>query len=56
MLRQKHIKSHKLYPDVENDEYIIRCNFGGSVMICFKLHMRASHVSRSQEARKEKKT
>ena len=52
MLRHKYLKSRELSLDVESDEYIIRYNFGGCVMICFKLQRGASHVSLSQEARK----
>ena len=38
MLFHKYVKSRKLSLDVENDvEYIIRCDFGGCVMICFKV-------------------
>ena len=37
MLRHKYLKSRELSLDVENDEYIIRCNFVRCVMICFKL-------------------
>ena len=35
MLRPKYVKSRSLPLDVENDECIVRCNFGGCVMICF---------------------
>ena len=37
MLRHKYVKSRSLPLDVENDEYIVKCNFGGCVMICFKV-------------------
>ena len=38
MLFHKYVKSRKLSLDVENHvEYIIRCDFGGCVMICFKV-------------------
>ena len=33
MLRHKYVKSRSLALDVENDEYLVRCNFGGCVMI-----------------------
>ena len=56
MLRHKYVKSRSLSLDVENDEYIVGCNFGGCLMICSKVidgTLRCSPVFK--EARKGKK-
>lgn len=37
MLRHKYVKLRSLALDVENDEYLVRCNFGGCIMICSKV-------------------
>ena len=56
MLSHEYVKSRSLSLDVENDEYIVRCNFGGCLMICSKVidgSLRCSPVFK--EARKGKK-
>ena len=55
MLRYKYVKWRSLSLDVENDEYIVRCNFGGCLM-CSKViegNLRCSPVFK--EARKGKR-
>ena len=55
MLRHKYVKSRSLALDVENDEYLVRCNFGGCVMICSKVierSLRCSPVLGSQKREK----
>ena len=55
MLRHKYVKSRLLALDVENDEYLVRCNFGGCVMICSKViegSLRCSPVLGSQKREK----
>ena len=55
MLRHKYVKSRSLALDVENDEYLVRCNFGGYVMICSKViegSLRCSPVLGSQKREK----
>ena len=55
MLRHKSVKSRSLALDVENDEYLVRCNFGGCVMICSKViegSLRCSPVFGSQKREK----
>ena len=55
MLRHKYVKSRSLALDVENDEYLVRCNFGGCVMICSKViegSFRCSPVLGSQKREK----
>ena len=52
MLRHKYVKSRSLALDVENDEYLVRSNFGGCVMICSKViegSLRCSPVLGSQK-------
>ena len=56
MLRYKYVKWRSLSIDVENDEYIVRCNFGGCLIMCSKViegSLRCSPVFK--EARKGKK-
>ena len=55
MFRHKYVKSRSLALDVENDEYLARCNFGGCVMICSKViegSLRCSPVLGSQKREK----
>ena len=55
MLRHKYVKSRSLALDVENDEYLVRSNFGGCVMICSKViegSLRCSPVLGSQKREK----
>ena len=55
MLRHKYVKSRSLALDVENDEYLVRYNFGGCVMICSKViegSLRCSPVLGSQKREK----
>lgn len=55
MLRHKYVKARSLALDVENDEYLVRCNFGGCVMICSKViegSLRCSPVLGSQKREK----
>ena len=55
MLRHKYVKSRSLALDVENDEYLVRCNFGGCVMTCSKViegSLRCSPVLGSQKREK----
>ena len=55
MLRHKYVKSRSLALDVENGEYLVRCNFGGCVMICSKViegSLRCSPVLGSQKREK----
>ena len=37
MLRYKYVKWRSISLDVENDEYIVRCNFGGRLMMFSKV-------------------
>ena len=56
MLRYKYVKWRSLSLDVENDEYIVRCTFGGCLMMCSKViegSLRCSPVFK--EARKGKR-
>ena len=55
MLRHKYVKSRSLALDVENDEYLVRSNFGECVMICSKViegSLRCSPVLGSQKREK----